>query len=327
MKQWPLFDSTIIDLHREYRRDDLLSKLSQVPKPQSQEGQDYLLVVQFIVEYCDILIAAPWMLRMVAKLFERLFFHCGELPNWAKSLNAILQDQVFKYDNFARTVGHAGYEWGGVPLMNEILKRNRYCPYCNADSIMAIKRSAKGRGKIIKAAFDHFFPAHRYPALSLSIYNLIPSCFRCNSQLKKSDFKFALYNQSPYEFDFDDSSRCVPILRDLTALYNQAPVDFDIVIHPQNNKASVRSYVKKFKLESLYSQCYSQEVLDVVRKASVLNATYMGVLRSWFDCAGFHNIDIDRLVYGVGHDSGDVDMYRVGKLLQDVRRMFSNVTW
>lgn len=52
----------------------------------------------------------------------------------------------------------------------------------------------------------------------------------------------------------------------------------------------------------------------------------MGVLQTWFDCAGFHNIDIDRLVYGVGHDPGDVDMYRVGKLLRDVRRMFTDVS-
>lgn len=55
------------------------------------------------------------------------------------------------------------------------------CPYCNANYTLAIN-AKKQEGSETKGLFqfDHFFPRSYAPHLSLSLYNLIPSCANCN---------------------------------------------------------------------------------------------------------------------------------------------------
>ncbi|MCT4636610.1 MAG: hypothetical protein N4A72_02785 [Bacteroidales bacterium] len=52
------------------------------------------------------------------------------------------------------------------------------CPYCNSQYTLFVQRN-NGKG-IAKFQFDHFFPKDRYPYLSISMFNLIPSCASCN---------------------------------------------------------------------------------------------------------------------------------------------------
>ncbi len=48
------------------------------------------------------------------------------------------------------------------------------CPYCNHDFIGS--RGDKNSG----AELDHFYPRSEYPFFALSLYNLVPSCGKCN---------------------------------------------------------------------------------------------------------------------------------------------------
>ncbi|GFZ76009.1 hypothetical protein GCM10011531_00770 [Aquaticitalea lipolytica] len=65
----------------------------------------------------------------------------------------------------------------GIWLANQL--NIKTCPYCNAqNTILTNKQFGK---QIAKFQFDHFFPKSEYPYLSLSLYNLIPSCANCNS--------------------------------------------------------------------------------------------------------------------------------------------------
>jgi len=57
------------------------------------------------------------------------------------------------------------------------------CPYCNAQYTLIVDAGSKGH--IAKFQFDHFFSKKRYPYLSISLYNLVPSCAPCN--LSKGD--------------------------------------------------------------------------------------------------------------------------------------------
>lgn len=60
------------------------------------------------------------------------------------------------------------------------------CPYCNSQYTFTIKTS---KGKT-RPQFDHFFKKSRYPYFALSFYNLIPSCYACNANLKgQHEFK------------------------------------------------------------------------------------------------------------------------------------------
>jgi len=57
------------------------------------------------------------------------------------------------------------------------------CPYCNRNYINTVIDKEK---KLIRPQFDHFFPKSEQPFLALSFYNLIPSCYYCNSSLKSA---------------------------------------------------------------------------------------------------------------------------------------------
>lgn len=58
------------------------------------------------------------------------------------------------------------------------------CPYCNMSFTSHV---ASDSGKF-RPEFDHFYPKAIYPVLTLSLYNLIPSCRECNDIKKAKVF-------------------------------------------------------------------------------------------------------------------------------------------
>ncbi|MGC4038682.1 MAG: hypothetical protein QM764_22150 [Chitinophagaceae bacterium] len=79
------------------------------------------------------------------------------------------------------------------------------CPYCNRSYIHTV--IDKNRKEIIRPTFDHFFPQSRHPFLSLSFYNLIPSCYYCNSSLKTATIITPDTHLHPYLDGFGDDAR------------------------------------------------------------------------------------------------------------------------
>jgi len=71
----------------------------------------------------------------------------------------------------------------------------KVCPYCNVNPVgvgVDKKRKIKTRNQI-----DHFFPEAIYPFLSISLFNLIPSCTDCN----KNKLSFDTYiNEMVYPY-------------------------------------------------------------------------------------------------------------------------------
>ncbi|MEW7280744.1 hypothetical protein ABW636_19310 [Aquimarina sp. 2201CG1-2-11] len=75
------------------------------------------------------------------------------------------------------------------------------CPYCNAQN--TILTNKKFGDQIAKFQFDHFFPKSQYPYLSISLYNLIPSCANCN--ITKSSKRLSLdKHYHPYVMNLAD---------------------------------------------------------------------------------------------------------------------------
>jgi hypothetical protein len=94
-----------------------------------------------------------------------------------RSINKFIS--VFNYDRFSRVVGNG---WGGYELCSRA--KYKVCPYCQQCFAMTIVRDDGSR--CFRPTLDHFFSKSDYPFLSLSLYNLIPSCYTCNSSLKGS---------------------------------------------------------------------------------------------------------------------------------------------
>jgi 5-methylcytosine-specific restriction endonuclease McrA len=61
------------------------------------------------------------------------------------------------------------------------------CLYCNAQFTLVVHN---GNKNLAKFQFDHFFPKKKYPYLSISLYNLIPSCASCNQCKTDRNYQF-----------------------------------------------------------------------------------------------------------------------------------------
>lgn len=113
-----------------------------------------------------------------------------------KKIRGLLLNFLFNYSSFqSKTFKYDAYQ----------LAKNlnvESCLYCNRSPANTV---TSGKSKIIRPELDHFFPQHKYRILSLSFYNLIPSCHSCNSNLKgKVEFDLDKYFH-PYLDSFDEN--------------------------------------------------------------------------------------------------------------------------
>jgi hypothetical protein len=99
-------------------------------------------------------------------------------------------------ERFRKNVGR------GIWLANQLNIKS--CPYCNANNtIITEKKYGK---ELLKFQLDHFFPKSEFPYLSISLYNLIPSCANCN--ITKSSKPLNLNEDyHPYEMNLASKAK------------------------------------------------------------------------------------------------------------------------
>lgn len=133
------------------------------------------------------------------------------------SVNFPVRDRllsIFGYNNFR--VAKSQGVWFADSL------NVKACPYCNAQYTIVTRE--RGKAKKAKFQFDHFYNKSSYPHLSISMYNLIPSCAACN--LTKSKKPMNLNDHyHPYESSIADKMSFV--LDDESVLKNLLIRDID----------------------------------------------------------------------------------------------------
>lgn len=111
------------------------------------------------------------------------------------------------------------------------------CPYCNRQYIFTYGKDEK---KQTLAEMDHFFPESKFPYLSCSLYNLIPSCHSCNHG-KREFGNNIIY---PYEEDFDkDIPFRVKFHKDSGESDNLINIKNAIVFFGKNNCRGLKSTI------------------------------------------------------------------------------------
>ncbi len=117
-----------------------------------------------------------------------------EIAEWAEGRKEEYKFMIGKYKNFtAKKKEYNAYDLASKLQVN-------VCPYCNINSTFTIENGTRPE-------FDHFYDKTTYPILSLSFYNLIPSCHICNSSLK-GDKNFSLKTHiHPYIDSFDEGGK------------------------------------------------------------------------------------------------------------------------
>tara|TARA_R110002096_G_scaffold65737_1_gene159936 strand:+ start:1669 stop:2772 length:1104 start_codon:yes stop_codon:yes gene_type:complete len=143
-------------------------------------------------------------------------------------------------------------------------------------SISDLKISSKIKKRISKFDFknthnhftlDHVLPQSKYPYLSLCLYNLVPSCYSCNSKFKKAiDFSIN-----------DDLKYIIPTSKDFSLtddfmfkiLYSKnlknINVDSDFTLKQEiyKNEALIKEYLKIFKINGRFV-FHKDKVLELI---------------------------------------------------------------
>lgn len=118
---------------------------------------------------------------------------------------------------------------------------------------------------------DHVFPQSQYQYLSLCLYNLIPSCYSCNSKFKgKREF---INNQDILKIsptskfysltsDFEFKIFYADKLQDIRTIN-----DFTLFKKIHRNKLQIENYTSIFKLDGRYT-FHKDELLDLIKMKS-----------------------------------------------------------
>lgn len=241
------------------------------------------------------------ILRTKPNLFENLKVICDQF-DWAQFRNNESRKNIFK-----RIIDELGV---------------KVCPYCGRHYVDCIEvedcneknNSKKKTKKIIVPCLDHFVAkgakkskiikdnskqkndeTEKYIQFSLSIYNLIPSCYLCNSQLKhdkdvsEPDYKILFPYKEGFEdnikfnFNFDTVEKQQKYINALTG--NCHAIDDVEICLVNTNKVNDKSYLKRcrnsnimFKIEYIYNEYHHDNAVDLVNKIVWFRKNYA---KSW----------------------------------------------
>lgn len=193
----------------------------------------------------------------------------------------------------------------------------RVCPYCNRQYTFTLANEG------IRPQFDHFFPKSRFSYLSVSLYNLIPSCSICNS--KKHDlntYEHDLYY--PYEDEFGNGVvfQTSPINKDFL-YWTGASNSFDIkmICKDEKQKCKVENLNQYLKIELLYKK-HKDYVRDIIRNAVIYNDSRIDELLEQFPDLFQSKSEVIHSIFMSNIEKESWDKRPLSKLTHDIYEEF-----
>lgn len=213
--------------------------------------------------------------------------------------------KVFNYDSFISGSKSIAYD------LAKKLNRNT-CTYCNRlySNTVTIKNVNNNSGRIVRPQFDHWYAKSRYPALSLSYFNLIPSCYVCNSSVK-GDAVFSLNDYiHPYAFEKG---------QDFKFSYNYTDVhenNIKIIVTPGSKIAKT---LEGFKIQEVYDAHSNLELKDLLELRHKYSDNYLDILiNDTFGKLPISRREAYRLIFGVEYKEIDFHKRPFSKFKRDI---------
>lgn len=188
-----------------------------------------------------------------------------ELSNkglWTEENRALLLS-AFGYDKFIAKKKDVAYE-----LSENI--GSKTCVYCNRIYTFTVD-GEKDNNKIVRPDFDHWMLKTEHPLLSMSFFNLIPSCPICNRSIKlEKDFEYGKHIH-PYmsKSDASFSFQFVPL------------PNFEWDVRIVGGSQEELNTAKLLETEQLYKVHGNMEVKDIVEFSYKNSPEYLNELYSY----------------------------------------------
>ncbi|SDH42972.1 HNH endonuclease [Desulfosporosinus hippei] len=177
------------------------------------------------------------------------------------------------------------------------------CPYCNREFI-------NNRGKSTSAQLDHFFPRSKYPLFSVSLFNLIPSCYACNHIKHSNAISISPYNKN---FDFNSALKFsyTPLSADYLNDHKQLKVDINIKQNTIKKNIDIMRIDKAYELHSDYVQ-------ELIKKSKVYNKVQIQEYLREYPGLFSSKEEILRIVFGNYIQEKDFARRPLAKLTVDI---------
>jgi len=195
----------------------------------------------------------------------------------------------------------------------------KVCPYCNRNYIF----NFGNKKQEATAQLDHFYDKSTYPYLSLSLYNLIPSCPTCNLRKSKKDIlEEPIFN--PYIDNLHNhiAFKSTSILSSDEVgqkgldFFSQERIDLQIV--NTSGDAKVDEHLETFNIKSLYDS-HKDTVAELYQKRVIYTDEYLDWLEDEFGDKVFESREeLLRLVTCGYMDDDDLHKRPLSKLIKDI---------
>jgi len=134
------------------------------------------------------------------------------------------------------------------------------CYYCNIDFINIFKKTNKNL--LTGYTLDHIVNKAKYPYLSLSLYNLIPTCYICNSKLKK-EYDIGECVPTSSTFDFDEKVKFKTFMNN-AMLQVESTDDFALLLKEDFTDIYTK-YIDVLALDGRY-EYHKYKVIEMILK-------------------------------------------------------------
>ncbi len=224
-----------------------------------------------------------------------------------RELHKVVLDihSIFNYSDFS---GAAPNEYGAYTLAKNLKRRT--CTYCNR--VYTTTLSTKGGVKVMRPQFDHWYPQTKFPALSVSFYNLIPSCYVCNSSIKSDVVLDKTLHIHPYiDINQTDEFR-------FNYVYSNSLNQYRVFIVPSEagNKRAFDT-IKKLFIDEMYNS-HHEELSDLIKIKQAYSEEYINKMKKFFPKNGLNDNEIYRLLFGVEMNKSDFHSRPLSKFKSDI---------
>lgn len=263
----------------------------------------------------DIILASPQRLEVYKRYYDILKrgLSCDK-AYYERQKDKDGKLQPSRYSNFRdRLLIMFGYEnkFRGTVLRELGNRLNvKTCPYCNLHYTLCIEdfNGTNALEMMTKFQFDHFIDKAEYPILSMSLYNLIPSCPTCNQGKSREALSIDFH---PYHSNICDTFKFS--VKDPTRLYEGGEQDDEEIELVKKKDVDVDSYDRVFHIRRLYMR-HKDVMQDVF--ARVYKEKYYSEKDNF---AFIGNADLARRVMiGFYPDEKDINLRPMTKFQQDL---------
>jgi len=214
--------------------------------------------------------------------------------------------EIFKWEKFQ-------------PVIAEFFEKNvetYTCYFCNLNFINDYQdENEKSKNEF---TLDHYFDKADYPYLALSLYNLVPSCYTCNSKLKGTE-KINSLSPTSDKFDFNEKVKFKLFLssenKNLTI---QKPEDIEVPLKENYSDdysgKDKNKYINVFKLNERY-KFHKKEAFELIEKARLYPESR---LEEMAKLTNQTKEQVKANIFNIPKDNEDLHKRPLSKLIKDI---------